>query len=100
MKKKKMLKVLNKSDNIKLCFRQLAADIQESNLRGCKIELIFNKEAIIDGCKAVSDYGDSRITLNVEGGLFIIDGSDLHLYSFENGRAVIRGTFTTIGFDT
>ncbi len=96
---KKKLSVLKKANNIKLRFKGVLSDIDEIAVRGCKINLKFNKEAVVDGCKAVSDYGDNRITLNVDGGLIIFEGDNLFLYSFDSGCAIIRGTFSNINFN-
>ncbi len=100
MKKKKKLSVLKRAQNIKVNFKSMLTDVQESSIKGCKIDLHFNKEAIVDGCKAVSDYGDNRITLNVDGGLIVFEGNNLSLYSFDSGCAIVRGCFTSINFNT
>ena len=97
-KKEKKLKVLKRVSNIKLRFKDVMSEMDE--IGGCNINLNFNKEAVIDGCKAVSDYGDNRITLKVDGGLVIFEGSDLYLYSFDSGCAIIKGTFTNVNYDT
>lgn len=100
MKNKKKLNVLKRANNIKVHFKSMITDVQESSIKGCKIDMHFNKEAIVDGCKAVSDYGDNRITLKVSGGLIIFEGSNLSLYSFDSGCAIIRGSFTNVNFNT
>lgn len=99
-KKEKKLNVLKRVDNIKLRFRGVMQENEDVTIKGCKINLNFNKEAVVDGCKAVSDYGDNRITLKVDGGLIIFEGSNLYLYSFDSGCAIIRGTFTNINYNT
>ena len=99
-KRYKKLKVLKKVNNIKLRFKGVINETNEVVKKGCNINLAFNKEAVVDGCKAVSDYGDNRITLKVDGGLVVFDGNDLYLYSFDSGCAVIRGTISNISYNT
>ena len=99
-KRDKKLNVLKKANNIKLRFKSVINETEEVVSKGCRINLIFNKEAVVDGCKAVSDYGGNRITLKVEGGMIMFDGNDLYLYSFDSGCAVIRGTISNISYNT
>ena len=99
-KRDKKLYVLKKVNNIKLRFKSAINQDEEVGIKGCRINLAFNKEAVVDGCKAVSDYGDNRITLKVDGGLVIFDGKNLYLYSFDSGCAIIRGTISNISYNT
>ncbi len=100
MAKHKKLDILRKGriSRIKL-IGELASDFSKDDVLSSKIELNFNKEAIIEDCKGVLDYGDTRIVLNVRGGLIIFEGANLCLHSFESSVAVIKGDFINISYE-
>ena len=57
------------------------------------IELYGNKEIIVDGCKSVTDYGDSFIKLN-------IGGRELVVTSYIYEQANIKGEIVSLEFTT
>ncbi len=99
MPKTKKLNILKKSKNSKIIFSEKFSDLTELDVTECKLELRFNREIIIEGCKGVIDYSDERISVNVQKGIIIIEGSKLHLYSFQENCAIIKGVFTNVGFE-
>lgn len=99
MAKHKKIDILSQHKQMKIKLKGLSSDISKSDMTGCKIELRFNREAIIDDCRGVAQYSDTRISLNVKGGLIIFEGSGLTLYSFDESTATVRGVFTNIGFE-
>ncbi len=100
MAKHKKIDILkkNKFPKIKL-IGDLASDFSKTDVIECKIELRFNKEAIVEECKGVMDYSEDRIALNVKGGMVVFEGSALCLHSFEDSTAVIRGQIVNIGYE-
>lgn len=66
--------------------------------RDGKIELIGNREATVDGCRCVVEYGEARITLNIGRGNITFHGSDLEITSLSDRIAVIRGLIGRIEF--
>ncbi len=99
MSKSKKINILKRARNAKIILNQKYPDIAALDVTECRLELRFNREIIIDGCKGVIDYSDQRISLNVEKGIIIIEGANLSLQTFEDSYAVIVGTFTNIGFE-
>ena len=99
MSKSKKINILKKARNAKIILNQKYPDIAALDVTECRLELRFNREIIIDGCKGVIDYSDQRISLNAEKGIIIIEGVNLSLQTFEDSYAVIVGTFTNIGFE-
>ncbi len=98
-KKEKKISVLKRAANYKIHFKSVLQDVGEIDVGGCKINMNFNKEAVVDGCKAVSEYSDTRISLKVDGGLLIFEGDKLYLHSFDSGCAIVRGAFSNINFN-
>jgi len=98
-KRDKKINILKRAYDFKIKFNGVMQEFNDVEKNLCKINLSFNREAVVDGCKAVSDYGDDRISLKVDGGLLVIDGSNLHLHSFEAGCAIVRGSFSNVSFN-
>lgn len=96
MAKFKKINILKKAKKTKIILSEKLADVDVTE---CKLELRFNREIMIEGCKGVIDYSSDRISLNVEKGIVLIEGSNLHLHSFEDSCAIIKGVFTNVGFE-
>ena len=99
MPNSKKLNILKKAKNTKIIFNEKFSDLRELDVSECKLELRFNREIIIEGCKGVIDYSSERISINVEKGIIIIEGANLHLHSFQDNCAIIKGVFTNVGFE-
>ena len=63
-----------------------------------KIEMLGNKELIIDGCKGVVEYGENLIKLNTGELVMSIEGDEMLIKSFDSEIAVISGFFSGITF--
>lgn len=96
MSKSKKINILKSAKKTKIILNQKLADIE---IIDCKLELLFNREITIEGCKGVIDYSDERISLNVDKGIVIIEGSNLCLHSFDENNVIIKGIFTNVGFE-
>lgn len=62
------------------------------------IELSGNREAVIEGCQGVVEYGDTLISLNTGKLTVRVCGCGLTIVSMQNGQAVIRGTITGVDY--
>ena len=62
------------------------------------IELSGNREAIIEGCRGVLEYGDNLIALNTGRLTVRVCGCNLTIVSMQNGQAVIKGTITGVDY--
>ena len=62
------------------------------------IELNGNREAIIEGCQGVLEYGDRAIALNTGRLTVRICGYELTVVSMQNGQAIIKGVITCVDF--
>ncbi len=62
------------------------------------IELSGNREAIIEGCQGVIEYGDTLISLNTGKLTVRVCGCGLTIVSMQNGQAIIKGTITGVDY--
>ena len=62
------------------------------------IEISGNREAIIEGCQGVLEYGDSVISLNTGRLTVRVCGCELTIISMQNGQAVIKGIITGVEY--
>lgn len=63
-----------------------------------KIEMLGNREIIVDGCNGVVEYDENIIKLNTGTIVIGITGAELIISSFDNNVAVICGKIVEIGF--
>ena len=63
-----------------------------------KIELIGNREATVDGCRGVAEYGDAAIRLNISGGSICFFGTDLQITCLYSNEATIKGFICNVEF--
>lgn len=68
------------------------------NLIEPRLEMLSNREIIIDGCKGVIEYEENMIKLNIGKISVSIGGDGLIINSFENEVAVISGQIIEIAF--
>ncbi len=63
-----------------------------------KIEMLGNREMIIDGCKGVVEYDEAIIKLSLGEYVLSLSGDNLLINSFDNSVAVISGQICEISF--
>lgn len=63
-----------------------------------KIEMLGNREIIVDGSKGVVEYGENLIKLNTGEYVLSILGDELIIKSFDGSIAVISGKIAEITF--
>ncbi len=63
-----------------------------------KIEMLGNREIIIDGCKGVVEYGENLIKLSLGKSTLSVSGDNLVIKSFDSSIAVISGQIGEISF--
>lgn len=62
------------------------------------IEMLGNREIIIDGCEGVFEYSESYIKIKIKKGVLILYGSDLNIVCFENSFISLKGKIETLEF--
>ncbi len=63
-----------------------------------KIEMLGNREMIVDGCKGVVEYGETLIKLSLGENVLSLSGDNLVIKSFDSSVAVITGLICDISF--
>ena len=63
-----------------------------------RIEMLGNREIIIDGCKGVVEYDENIIKLSLGETVLSLLGDGLIIKSFDNDIAVICGQISEISF--
>lgn len=62
------------------------------------IEIVGNKEIVVDGCEGVFEYSDNYIKIKIKKGALILYGSDLNIVCFENSLITLKGKIETLEF--
>lgn len=65
-----------------------------------RIEMLGNREIIVDGCKGVVEYDEATIRLNLGECVLSLCGDDMVIKSFDSDVAVICGRICEISFTT
>ena len=63
-----------------------------------KIEMLGNREMIVEGCKGVVEYGETLIKLSLGENVLSLSGDNLVIKSFDSSIAVITGQICDISF--
>lgn len=62
------------------------------------IELISNREAVVEGCSGIVEYTDSSATLNCRLFQLSFTGFDICLKALSGDSVCVTGNFTDISF--
>lgn len=65
---------------------------------GSNIELLGNREAIIEGCKGILEYDENTIRLNLGKLSVKFSGIDLCLKCMNTENVIVEGNITSIEF--
>ena len=65
---------------------------------GPMIELIGNREAVIEGCYGVVEYNDSLVSLNCKKTSVTFEGADINLKALSSDVIEVTGVFNCISF--
>ncbi len=63
-----------------------------------KIEMLGNREIVVDGCKGIVEYEENLIKLSLGDVLLSLTGNSLVITSFDNNIVVINGQIGEISF--
>ncbi|MBR4072898.1 MAG: YabP/YqfC family sporulation protein [Clostridia bacterium] len=76
----------------------LKNDAPEIGFNDPRIEMLFNKEITLEGCKGVLEYKDNYIKLKLQKGSLQLCGEDFGITHFENNTITVKGKITTLEF--
>lgn len=65
-----------------------------------RLEMIGNREIIVDGCKGIVEYDENLIKLNAGTLVIGFKGTQMIIQTFDNDVAVIGGEIAEITFVT
>lgn len=63
-----------------------------------RVELLQNRQAVVDGCKGVLEYSDSCIRLSSDKLILRFTGAGLLLRTYSSSSAIVEGTIVTVEF--
>ncbi|MEG0854252.1 MAG: YabP/YqfC family sporulation protein [Angelakisella sp.] len=63
-----------------------------------RVELLQNRQAVVDGCKGVLEYSDSCIRLSSDRLILRFTGKGLLLRTFNSTSAIVEGQIATVEF--
>ena len=64
------------------------------------IEMKSNKEAIIEGCKSISQYDENVISINMDKMIISFFGRNMEIKCMNSDSMVIRGVISSVEFNT
>lgn len=74
--------------------RQTAAEL----IPGVRVELLSNREAVVDGCRGILEYNECCIRLSAERLVIRFRGEGLELRNYGESGAVVEGRITAVEF--
>lgn len=57
-----------------------------------RVELLGNRQAVVDGCRGIIEYSDSCIRLSAQGLILRFTGTGLEIRAFTENEAIVSGT--------
>lgn len=63
-----------------------------------RVELLQNRQAVVDGCKGVLEYSDTCIRLGADRLILRFTGTELLLRTFSSSSAIVEGNIVTVEF--
>lgn len=64
------------------------------------LQLSGNREAVVEGCQGILEYGEDTVRLSTEGMVIRFTGRDLQIRCMTQDSAVVTGFITSIEFLT
>lgn len=64
------------------------------------IQLMGNRECLVEGCQGILEYGDNHIKLNIGTMVLTFQGEDLTLRALNDDGAVVEGLITNLNFSS
>lgn len=69
-----------------------------SLLTGLRIEMISNREFLLEGCNGVLQFNDNYVKLAVKDGNIILYGKNFDISGFEEKNITVRGNIDSVEF--
>ena len=77
---------------------KLAQSSQVTFLPKVRVELLSNKQAVVEGCKGILEYSDTCIRLNADRLILKFSGHSLEMKCFTDNSAIIEGFLLSVEY--
>ena len=77
---------------------KLAESSQVTFLPKVRVELLSNKQAVVEGCKGILEYSDCCIRLNADRLILKFSGQNLEIKCFTDNSAIIEGFLLSVEY--
>ncbi len=71
---------------------------ENSILNTCQMELLSNREAVVEGCQGVLEYDDTTVRLNMGNMIVRFLGRNLQIKGMTADSLVVEGFITSIEY--
>ena len=79
-------------------FKLNSAVLDDDLIKGPHIELFYNNQIVIDGCKGIYEYNNTYLKLRLDKGALVISGNNFDIVTFENNTITVKGRITSLEF--
>ena len=79
-------------------WQALAAFGSEAELSAPRVELCADRQAVIEGCGGILEYGETTVRLNCKTTVLVLEGCELCLNHLSNGLVCVSGRLTSLRF--
>lgn len=73
--------------------------LEKQLLIGPRIELIANKQIVVEGCLGVLEYNENYLKLRLSSAVLILQGEDFDVVSFSDQSILVKGKLNSLEFD-
>lgn len=63
-----------------------------------RVELLGNRQAVVDGCKGIIEYSDSCIRLSTSRLILRFTGTGLEIRALTDSSAIVEGTILSVEY--
>ena len=63
-----------------------------------RIELLSNRQAVVDGCRGIIEYSDSCIRLSTDRMILKFTGTGLEIKSLTDSGVIVEGTILSLEY--
>lgn len=67
-------------------------------LTEARVELLGNRQAVVDGCKGIIEYSDTCIRLSVPRLILKFTGTGLEIRALTDSSAIVEGTILSLEY--
>ena len=67
-------------------------------LSQARVELLGNRQAVVDGCKGIIEYSDSCIRLSTPRLILKFTGTGLEIRALTDSSAIVEGTILSLEY--